>query len=128
MVFFTCKNLLVILLQLYRLIVIYCEKEDEKEDKFDIRSERRGSSIGNETNLSNLSSESQNPIVRQKQTNQNGSNAKERGKSKPHLKKNHNKVNPETANQTSNPRRSWENPQFQRNDNFDHPNAVSKVA
>jgi len=151
MVFFTCKNLLVILLQLYRLIVIYCEKDTgDEEDKIDIQRSQRDSSIGNETNLTNLSAENRNPAAQTPQIIQ-GSDSKKPSKrnstnqnsvaktplnnkdgdskrlSKKNSNKNQNKIKPAPPEnkQTNNVRKSWESPQI--NDYMDHPNAVSKI-
>lgn len=55
MVFFTCKNLLVIILQIYRLFVIYCEAKKEENDNLSFE-------IGSSQNLHRF------PIKNQKDT------------------------------------------------------------
>ena len=123
MVFFTCKNLLVILLQVYRLVVIYCESKGNDDDESTETRECRGSlSFDNDANSINFLPEnknSNNPVPKNKLNNYT---KKDDDKAK-HTA--NNRVSPTPQETRTHPTRlSWQN-DSKKSGSLNHPNALS---
>ena len=128
MVFFTCKNLLVIVLQVYRLFVIYCNAEDDDEnEQTEIQESRKNSSTGSLINLSHMSLDADEK-KRENDQSEEAKEATQQDKNKLNSNKISNKIAPAALppkNQPDQARRSWENNQLPTNDITEHPNSVS---
>ena len=124
MVFFICKNMLVLLLQIYRLIVIYMEKDkDEEMDETNSSGTVVGSNSDPETQVESGSNDGRSVAGSQILTNENETQQENVGNNK--VSPSPNKYAQDKSRPGSGLRQSWSEPNDQSHNDVDHPNFVN---
>ncbi|XP_076813234.1 transmembrane protein 26-like isoform X2 [Clavelina lepadiformis] len=124
MVFFICKNMLVLLLQIYRLIVIYMEKDkDEEMDETNSSDTVVGSNSDPETQVESGSNDGRSVAGSQILTNENETQQESVGNNK--VSPSPNKYAQDRSCPGSGLRQSWSEPNDQSHNDVDHPNFVN---